>query len=357
MSRKSKAGFTLVELLVVIAIIGILVALLLPAVQSAREAARTMQCQNNLKQIGLGALTHEQAIGFFPSSGWGYQWAGDPDQGFGRMQPGGWGWSLLSFIEQQTLVDITKPLQTPGTPAPAKDKLRMEELAQVAAIPIKMFNCPSRRSSIAYPNTDSSSTPINMEQPEEWGRVDYCMNAGDEWYRGGYLAGPSTILRVNAGLDDLYDYYGSFKRPDGTNFSAAKDCTGISFYCSEVSINQVTDGTSCTYLAAEKYLNPLNYLNGNDDCDDQGWIIGFDYDTVRFSFLNEDRQEETIPMRDRPGYSGSGYNFGSTHPNGFNAVFCDGSVQKIPYEIDLGTHKNLGNRHDGHVIDMTEVLP
>ena len=88
--RRSRGGFTLVELLVVIAIIGILIALLLPAVQAAREAARQSQCKNNLKQLALGCLNHENAYKQFPTNGWGYSWVGDADRGFDWRQPGGW---------------------------------------------------------------------------------------------------------------------------------------------------------------------------------------------------------------------------------------------------------------------------
>ena len=100
------AGFSLVELLVAITIIGILIALLLPAVQAARESARRMQCGNNLKQLALAALSHESAFKFFPTGGWNKYWLGHPDRGFDKRQPGGWVYNVLPFIEQQSLHDL-----------------------------------------------------------------------------------------------------------------------------------------------------------------------------------------------------------------------------------------------------------
>src|SRR3954469_8325737 len=106
MHRNKRRGFTLVELLVVIAIIGILVALLLPAVQAAREAARRTQCQNHLKQMATGMMLHEAANKFLPVGGWCAVRSGDPDLGYGRAQPGGWPYNILSYIEETALHDM-----------------------------------------------------------------------------------------------------------------------------------------------------------------------------------------------------------------------------------------------------------
>ena len=85
----------------VIAIIGILVALLLPAIQAAREAARRTQCKNNLRQIALACLNHESTHKTFPHGGWGWHWMGDPDKGFGRKQPGGWIYQATPYLEEE----------------------------------------------------------------------------------------------------------------------------------------------------------------------------------------------------------------------------------------------------------------
>src|SRR5688572_33416272 len=104
--RAARGAFTLVELLVVIAIIGILVALLLPAIQAAREAARRAQCTNQVKQIALAWHLHHDVHKFLPSAGWGFNWMGDPDRGFGESQPGSWAYSCLPFMEEQQVHEI-----------------------------------------------------------------------------------------------------------------------------------------------------------------------------------------------------------------------------------------------------------
>ena len=102
----ARQAFTLVELLVVITIIGILIALLLPAVQAAREAAADAQCENNLKQLGLAMLNFEQVTARFPSGGWGYNWAPDADRGNDIEQPGSWLYNILPHLEQLSLSQL-----------------------------------------------------------------------------------------------------------------------------------------------------------------------------------------------------------------------------------------------------------
>ena len=107
-----------------VTIIAMLVVLLLPAVQAAREAARRVTCTNHLKQLGLAILNHESAHAHLPTNGWGYQWVGDPDRGFAEQQPGGWIFNVLPFVEESGVHDLAANL-TPLSDAKRQATRRM----------------------------------------------------------------------------------------------------------------------------------------------------------------------------------------------------------------------------------------
>lgn len=315
-----RAAFTLVELLVVIAIIGVLVALLLPAVQSAREAARRLQCQNHLKQIGLGFHMHHDAHLFFPSGGWGWHWSGEPDRGYGQTQPGGWGYSILPFIEQTALHDMGKG---------AADSVRRAEGAKMVAAPITIYHCPSRRQGKTRVFNHGTNFR-NIDRPASVGRTDYAASAGD----GG------------AGTDGLYEPGGPGSHAEAVNFTGFVRTNGIIGVKSEYGIGEIKDGTTNTYMVGERYLTPDNYETGKDSADDQHAYMGFDRDIVRWVNM--------VPQQDRKGFSGFQM-FGSVHANGWHVTMCDGSVQSITYSIDAELHRRLGVRNDGLVVDRSRL--
>jgi type II secretory pathway pseudopilin PulG len=156
-------------LLVVIAIIGILIALLLPAIQAAREAARRMSCANNLKQLGTAVHSHMDSQKHLPSSGWGWSWEGDADRGFGKGQPGSWIYNLLPFLELKSLHNMGKG---------GNETAKRAANAQRKQMPLSVDICPSRRSVRLFPATYWSNDGYYSDQVSAWAATDYCANAG-----------------------------------------------------------------------------------------------------------------------------------------------------------------------------------
>ena len=335
--RRSLYGFTLVELLVVIAIIGILVALLLPAVQAAREAARRSQCTNNLKQIGLGALNHHDANRHLPTGGWAWRWTGDPNKGFGKNQSGGWAFNILPYIEEQNLHDMG--LGASGAIFSAEGKKR-------ESIPVAAFICPSRRSIKAFPYTSPASFVFtNIDRPDTVCRSDYAANAGD------FSSVPSTGKCGRGDPSESLGRRGDTLGDGNLGGGDFVDCSGVVFQQSQVNLADVRDGTSHTLLIGERHVSVDQIETGLPFDDDQSAYVGFDRDVIRYTARS--------PRQDTPGDAAPldsyEFAFGSSHAGVFQTVFCDGSVRGIDYSIDLTTFQRLGHRKDGQIIDSSQL--
>jgi prepilin-type N-terminal cleavage/methylation domain-containing protein/prepilin-type processing-associated H-X9-DG protein len=283
---RRRGAFTLVELLVVIAIIGILIGLLLPAVQKVREAAASISCKNNLKQIAIAFQTHHDAFQSFPTGGWDWWYTPTYVNGqpvIGEFQQAGWGFQILPFIEGD---NVWKGGQATND----LDRIRV-----AVGTPNRLFLCPSRRG----PQTVVFSNPA-------------------------YLDGIPTITA-------LCDYAAS-------NYEE----TGVVRYRYPTRLADITDGTTNTLLVGDKRLNRRHLGRAQND-DDVGYAAGFDNDVVRYTI------RPPAPDYNAPTGDGD-WRFGSSHTGGFNATFCDGSVHFIHYSIDPTVFRYLGNKSDGQAI-------
>lgn len=333
--RLRNAAFTLVELLVVIAIIGILIALLLPAVQAAREAARRTQCLNNLKQLSLGSLTHQSAHKTLPAGGWCYYWTGDPDGGFTRRQPGGWTYNVLPFIEETSVHQMAAGL-TGGA--------KRQALGRMISTPIRAFYCPTRRPPTAY--LAASTFYCNSVNPKLVpgnsqglvGKTDYVANGGVFKPITGdpFVWAPNNVTDYKAGMAKI----DSGAVPWPNQFTS--DCDGSHCIAKAMKLSEITDGTSQTYMLGEKYLAANHYESGEPGDDNEACLVGYDWDTVRWTQFD--------PYQDRVGFF-SDLSFGSAHPGIFHMSFCDGSVRPQNFTIDSDTHQRLSNRAEGLSVD------
>ena len=360
-----RRGFTLVEVLVVIAIIGVLVAMLLPAVQAAREMGRRTQCKNNLKQIGVAAQSHVEKQGYFPSSGWGYDWTGDPDMGFGAKQPGGWIYNILPYLGFDAIHDI-------GAGMTWTAKCNALATQQAAVMPMTI--CPSRRKVASYPQPANYSW--NASAGTAYEKTDYAANGGSVVSLN---TGPAiTCITSNHYPNCNQDTnMGGAACNDGTNRpspSAGTPCygwdhdpweNGVSSHRTETKPASISDGLSNTFFAAEKYMNPQQYYTGLGCADNGTSLEGVDWDVNRWvpDFVRDashkvimpatlanpstdPTQNAMVPMQDLNGWEDCTERFGSAHATIFNAVFCDGAVKSVSYMIDLKTWACLGIRND-----------
>lgn len=301
---KSPRGFTLIELLVVIAIIGVLMSLLLPAVQSVREAARRTQCKNNLHQLGLATTNYHDALGRLPPA--------RPADGFLT-----WYVFIMPYIEENSLYskfDIAAPYA--------------DQDPEVLKINVATFHCPSRR---------LDGVSVFETNGEPVGAVgDYVGNAGtseffpaDEWA----LFDTEVDGVINSGFaSDNPVVAGRLVRP-------VKGRIGFA---------AIKDGTSHTFLFGEKALN-LDHQR-----EPGGWGDGSIYNgnepasSMRLGGIG-------MPIASNQDFPAPGPGaipvFGSAHPATVNFAFVDGHVASIPESIDEKVLRLLCSRRDGEPVE------
>jgi prepilin-type N-terminal cleavage/methylation domain-containing protein len=388
-----QAGFSLIELLVVISISGILTALILPAVQAARESARLNHCRNNVSQLSKGLLQHETKFGFFPTGGWSPLWLGVAERTADSSQPGGWTFGVLPLIEELATRDIV---------ANATATTAVAAYQQLVTTPVTGFSCPSRRTARAVPVTgvgpfrSAASTQIPVTTAI---RSDYAAN-------GGSIAGCPPVAKLrnvsgnvsaaakiklshfppgnpdkcneldlpyvavvsghgNHSLDRLGPCDGCTAAVDGNLYSPNNMLDGDAWRkaplskrlelsddgipdmgdgfvhrMSRVTAAHIRDGLSNVYLVGEKFVSSDKYRTGTDAGDQSVLYAGYSSSNVRFGY--EPPRSDDL--------RGSHPNaFGSAHRAGWTMAFGDGSVRTLRFDIDPALHTALSSRDDGAI--------
>jgi prepilin-type N-terminal cleavage/methylation domain-containing protein len=322
--RPTSRGFTLVELLVVIAIIGILVALLLPAIQAAREAARRTQCINNLKQIGLGILNFESTKKFVPAS---------------RQPCGidGWPVAILPYMEE------TAAYSTWDHKTGYYAQLAANRTFQVSA-----YYCPSRRSPPKL--STMGDTPIDRDPTEAanlpGGLGDYAAVGGDGKPPWDYAApgekAPNGSF-VHAGPFD------SNGNPNEQNCNFANRLKANVTIQYLVRLRKITDGLSKTLFVGEKHVHEEGFSRG--DYGDSS-VYNSDEAYVFLRYLGPNYALAASPQEKKGEWNYT--NFGSYHPQVCNFVLGDGSVRSISNSIDTINAGYLASRADGEVTNLDQ---
>ncbi len=309
-NHRRRSGFTLVELLVVIAIIGILIALLLPAVQAAREAARRSQCTNNLKQLGLAVHNYNDTFKTMPigaHAGWGHSWSL---------------W-ILPYMEQNALYEVC--------PTPINDSgwwggtdARSVRLIQLVRTPVDAFKCPSDPQDVIEPLDINGLTRRAISS--------YLGSAG-----GNVLDDSYTQMGGGNGVMHVSRYNTSTPIPP-TRFAEIKDGLAHTLLVAEspysISLQDIDECSVC-----DRYLfYHMNYDSGNGS--DFSECLGSSFYPINVAFSKD---LVTYPQNGNARETA----FGSFHPGGCNAALCDGSVRFASETIDLTVWRGVASRKGG----------
>jgi len=334
-----RKAFTLVELLVVIAIIGILIGMLLPAVQQVREAARRTECLNNLRQIGLAAINFESANMNFPTMG-GFHNDFRYNRYLNLGQPAGegwsWVWQVLPFMEQQNMASLRSTLRS---------NVRHEE----ATIPA--LSCPSRGPRI----WGLSSSPGDFFNCADYSAVSWGSGFGaspDGFVTGRRIADAEFVGVIGLGVEAIED----------------EDSSAITYRkASPITFGSISDGSSNTILFGEKSCHAQKY-NGiarsgiSAIGDDQG-MFGQPKNGTNFCRWmgirplgdNEITMRRTQSLEQTETFDQNERDFGSAHPGVFGSVFADGSTHSLNLDVSQSTYWAAGFRNDGFVLNHDEL--
>jgi prepilin-type N-terminal cleavage/methylation domain-containing protein len=329
LGRPRRAGVTLVELLVVVALIALLLGLMLPAVQSAREGGRRIQCLANLRQLALASLSHEGVHRALPTGGWGGGWSGDPDRGFGTRQPGGWAFNILPQLEQARLREAGTGLTDPEAKA--------DQALVRLTTPLAIFACPTRRPAATWPLSPMKPALRLVAVPATVARHPAAVVRGD--YAANMGSGTFPINRYRSGGSPATVAEGDSLTESAWQAAYGPPTDGLVFRRSRVRLKDIADGTTATYLLGEKYVDPAKLATGLSDDDDQCLYSGHDRDGLRVGL--------GPPVQDRPGFEPISISFGSGHADGCGMATADGSVTVVDYAIDPLVHRARASRNDG----------
>jgi prepilin-type N-terminal cleavage/methylation domain-containing protein len=359
-TRDNHAGFTLVELLVVIAIIGILIGMLLPAVQQVREAARRSQCQNNLRQIGLAALNFESANQAFPH-------AGDCSDGYWESAPGrdrefdsmygfenlGWAFQILPFVELNNVFDLRQSVglfDSATTPAAGQS--------------LPVFVCPTRGQRIS----------LNAFFLFDLMLGDYAGAGAGPVLEGNQVPGWGLTFSSNQSPSTTeFETVWRGIIAKGGHVRSSQNPAEVTTY-SRIGFEAITDGSSNTVLFMEKATTPEGYLFSTSQFGDyweSGTFHNADWSSMRFAsradsrfsgfyggqevrLLADNEERESQNVRNSSGRTVE-VGFGSAHPGTVSAVFGDGSVHNVGLQANVDILNSLNIRDDGSVVSLDDA--
>ena len=301
-ARRRSNGFTLVELLVVIAIIGILIALLLPAVQMAREAARRSQCANNLKQIGLALHNYHDSYGSFPfggAGGWGHTWHA----------------YILPYVEQTAIYkDI--PWTDSGS---GQDSRPNDPFTIVARTVVDVWKCPSD------PAPVQENRQVNGLSDRGIG--SYLGNAGGDLPRDN-RSSSGVDPRISNGVLRIFNMVSSTRRQPPIRIAAIIDGTSNTLLVSESPYSIDAPCTIC-----DRYYH-YSYDTDVGQGSDFSEYLGSTFVGINLSLSADTSVSGTTRE----------LSFGSFHPGGCNALLCDGSGRFVSESIELTIWRAVGSR-------------